>query len=111
MCLYKRLANWFYFCLHFLFCFLTLCKILTGNAMRADGGASFGEGSEDVLINNVQCVGNEATLQDCPHELISSTICDHGQDAGVVCSKSGKFQMHTNEMWICGNPRFTNTRF
>ena len=59
--------------------------------MRADGGASFGEGSEDILLNNVQCVGNEAALQDCPHDVVSSSYCDHGQDAGVVCSKSGRF--------------------
>ncbi len=43
---------------------------------------AFGQGSVPIAMANVACVGNEATLLDCPH---SQRSCSHSLDAGVRC--------------------------
>ncbi|XP_072024719.1 scavenger receptor cysteine-rich domain-containing protein DMBT1-like [Amphiura filiformis] len=68
-----------------------LCHQLgMGNAIRADGGSSFGQGTGDIIIDNVRCVGNEAALQDCPADIGTDAYCDHEQDAGVVCGTAAQ---------------------
>ena len=72
-----------------------------GTAIRADGGASFGQGSGVVILGNVACVGKEAMLTDCPSDGVGGNDCDHAQDAGVVCGIDGEeycyftFSAHT----------------
>ena len=51
----------------------------------ARGNAYFGQGSELILLDDVQCTGNEASIFSCTHNNIGSRICDHSEDAGVVC--------------------------
>ena len=47
----------------------------------------FGPGDGDVLMDNVECVGNEARLLDCPFKGWGNlTDCTHEEDAGVECS-------------------------
>ena len=48
-----------------------------------DGGTGF------ILLDNVQCTGNESSLSQCPHDGIGIHDCDHSEDAGVKCL-SGK---------------------
>ena len=47
----------------------------------------FGGGSGSIVMDNVQCTGNEASLLDC----FSASVydCEHYEDAGVRCL-SGK---------------------
>ena len=64
-----------------------VCKMLGfGTALMAPGGAYFGEGSGDILLDNVGCTGTENNLGDCPHNALKSSTCEHGNDASVVCS-------------------------
>ena len=52
-------------------------------------GASFGEGTGKIWLNNVQCNGSERQLRNCiaiNNEIYS---CTHMQDAGLRCL-SGK---------------------
>ena len=65
-----------------------------GTAIRADGGASFGQGSGVVILGNVDCVGKEAMLTDCPSGGVGGNNCDHAQDAGVVCGIEGEELFH-----------------
>ena len=51
----------------------------------ARGSAYFGQGSESILLDNVQCIGNEASIFSCTHNGIGSHNCLHNDDAGVVC--------------------------
>ena len=63
-----------------------VCKELGfSRALRAPGGAHFGEGSGPILMNNVTC--DYAThLSHCQHSGWYQTGgCSHANDAGVVC--------------------------
>ena len=47
----------------------------------------FGEGSGSIVLDNVQCTGNEAGLSNC--SALSVYDCEHSDVAGVKCL-SGK---------------------
>ena len=45
--------------------------------------AAFGKGTGKILLNNVDCTGNELRLLDCPH--VEGSDCDHTEDVGISC--------------------------
>ena len=55
------------------------------DAVKAHREAHFGEGSGDILLDNLLCTGREATLLDCPHNGRYIHNCNHSEDAGVTC--------------------------
>ncbi|XP_040110381.1 deleted in malignant brain tumors 1 protein [Oryx dammah] len=64
-----------------------VCRQLgCGWAMEALGEAHFGEGSGKILLDNMQCRGHEEHLDECSHIGWLAHNCEHGEDAGVVCS-------------------------
>lgn len=55
--------------------------------IRATKKAEFGEGrSLPILLDDVQCSGQEKTLLECSHSDIGKHNCSHKEDAGVICS-------------------------
>ncbi|XP_071798713.1 scavenger receptor cysteine-rich domain-containing group B protein-like isoform X2 [Asterias amurensis] len=51
--------------------------------------AFFGEGTGDIVLDDVDCVGTESFLGRCQAKPLGDHNCGHGEDAGVVCSSPG----------------------
>ncbi|XP_064417053.1 neurotrypsin isoform X2 [Latimeria chalumnae] len=58
---------------------------LSGTA-KAWSRAHFGEGSGPVLLDEVQCTGNELSIEQCTKSLWGEHNCGHKEDAGVSCT-------------------------
>ncbi|NXY57861.1 DMBT1 protein, partial [Callaeas wilsoni] len=64
-----------------------VCRQLgCGKAIAALGSAYFGQGSGDIVLDNVRCSGNEVSLLRCNHTGWRIHNCAHYEDASVVCS-------------------------
>lgn len=46
----------------------------------------FGAGSGNISLDDLACVGTEASLEECGHRGYYSHNCEHSEDVGVVCN-------------------------
>ncbi|XP_013930617.1 PREDICTED: deleted in malignant brain tumors 1 protein-like, partial [Thamnophis sirtalis] len=66
-----------------------VCRQLAcGGVMAATNEAYFGEGTGNILLENVQCKGNESSIEECSHSGWGIHRCGHKEDAGVICSET-----------------------
>ncbi|XP_067337962.1 deleted in malignant brain tumors 1 protein-like isoform X2 [Channa argus] len=89
-----------------------VCRVLDcGTALTAKSGGFFGQGHGDIWMDDVNCVGNETSLEHCQHPSFGENNCGHGEDAGVICSAtlrlingtdqcSGRLEVYHNEHWL-----------
>ncbi|XP_036431295.1 LOW QUALITY PROTEIN: deleted in malignant brain tumors 1 protein-like [Colossoma macropomum] len=64
-----------------------VCRELgCGNALNVLRDAHFGRGSGRIWMDNVDCSGSESTLKNCRSRGWGKHYCNHGEDAGVICS-------------------------
>ena len=64
-----------------------VCRMLGyTNAIQAYGNAYFGQLTGPILLDNMQCTGQESELGDCQHLPWGQHNCVHGEDAGVSCT-------------------------
>ena len=47
--------------------------------------AAYGQGTGDILLDNLGCSGSETSILDCPSNGIGNHNCAHSEDAGVIC--------------------------
>ena len=52
--------------------------------------AQLGEGTGNILLDEVQCTGSESALNECRHIGWGRGYCGHNGDTGVVCCKYHK---------------------
>uniref|UniRef100_A0A4W3GAN6 SRCR domain-containing protein n=1 Tax=Callorhinchus milii TaxID=7868 RepID=A0A4W3GAN6_CALMI len=63
-----------------------ICRQLNcGSAISVYNSSQYGEGTGPVWINNVQCVGTETHLWNCPYSTVASSS-GSSSDVGVLCS-------------------------
>ena len=60
-----------------------------GYAVAAIPNAFYGQGSGQIWLDDVNCVGNELSLIHCSHSGWGSHNCSHGNDASVNCNNLG----------------------
>ncbi|XDC66806.1 hypothetical protein R6Z07M_017988 [Ovis aries] len=80
-----------------------------GEALLAPKQSYFGGGTGHIILDNVQCAGNEAKVWQCPHSGWFSHNCGHHEDAGVVCSGSTDDSSPTDENIHCGGVLTSNS--
>ncbi|XP_072922915.1 scavenger receptor cysteine-rich domain-containing protein DMBT1-like [Hemitrygon akajei] len=93
-----------------------VCRELgCGKAVDAPRGAHFGESYGPIVVQDVQCKGNEATLQQCKSYPWGYYMLGHSNDAGVICSDhrvprlmsghdecSGRLEIQFGKTWRTG---------
>lgn len=80
---------------------IVLCRELgCGPFKAAYASAYYGNGTGNILMDNVLCTGSESSLKDCSYSTSVNSLCTHSQDAGVACG--GKFkQKQVSKMNKC----------
>ncbi|XP_025103083.1 deleted in malignant brain tumors 1 protein-like [Pomacea canaliculata] len=74
---------------------LVACRMLGFNSTTAVavGSAKYGAGSGPILFNELQCVGHETSLAQCPYSELYRHNCGHWDDVGVMCNFNSAQQM------------------
>ncbi|XP_054611380.1 scavenger receptor cysteine-rich domain-containing group B protein [Dunckerocampus dactyliophorus] len=66
---------------------VVVCRQLgCGNALEAKSQAFYGYGTGPILLDNVECDGDEADISECTHSGVGLHNCGHHEDAGVICA-------------------------
>ena len=78
-----------------------MCRMLGhGSATSAPGSAFFGEGTGEIILDDISCVGTESDLAQCGHSGHGNHNCGHHEDAGVVCSPGAGFILTSSLLLI-----------
>lgn len=67
-----------------------LCVLQAGFLCRSLGAvarccAAFGQGTGQIVLDQLGCAGTETSLFNCPGNPVGNHDCRHTEDVGVVC--------------------------
>ena len=74
-----------------------VCRMLGyGPASSAPSNAFFGEGTGEIVLDDISCDGTESDLSQCGHGGYLNHNCVHSEDAGVICltGRTAYFNFH-----------------
>lgn len=80
---------------------ICICNACSGNP-KALSWAHYGQGSGPILLDEVECSGNELSLDQCKKSDWGQQNCDHIEDAGVSCDPftGTDLQLYASQMWL-----------
>ena len=58
------------------------------------------DGTGQIVLDDLQCTGNESRLIDCSHNGLGNHNCIHANDAGVRCVPGNNFNQLSTELSI-----------
>ncbi|XP_064032270.1 LOW QUALITY PROTEIN: deleted in malignant brain tumors 1 protein-like [Pogoniulus pusillus] len=71
-----------------------VCRQLgCGTAVATPGRAHFGQGSDPIWLDEVECSGLELSLAHCGHRGWGQHNCQHEEDAAVICSGTEPWEL------------------
>lgn len=85
-----------------LYAFIVVVLLLAGAIALYSAYYGLGNATQPVYLNRVTCSGSEAGLLACIYTL-GDNVCDHDEDAGVVCARPPGIMMYAVEL----QPAFT----
>lgn len=62
------------------------CRMLGYRNGTAKTNAFFGEGTGNIWLDSVECLGDEMSILSCSHNAWGKHDCHHNEDAGVICT-------------------------
>lgn len=60
--------------------------------------AQFGQGTGQIFLTNLRCIGNETRLVNC--STVAGRTCSHAEDAGVRCLPRTSNACVFSSVWI-----------
>ena len=64
-------------------------ELLTAEAAGVYPRALFGQGSGSIVLDELDCSGNETQLVDCPRTSNTQGDCSHAEDVSIACEIPG----------------------
>ena len=64
---------------------LSIFFVILFKGAKSYSHAHFGQGSGNIFLDDVMCLGSESSLLQCYHRPIGHHDCTHEEDAGVSC--------------------------
>ena len=69
-------------------------------ALSVFDAAAFGQGTDQIWLDGIKCVGDETSISECSHGGWGVNNCGHSEDAGVVCRNAGKMTIYAHYTMI-----------